>query len=52
MRLLEKQHIESFAKFFVSFQDVTIFGKILKKLNANFSKILKRENLMKILIIL
>ncbi len=50
-----------FAKFSVNFQDVKSFGKILKKLNANLGKILRKEkilqnfenfkeNLMKILI--
>ncbi len=41
MWLLKKQPLESFAKFSVSFQDVTSFGKIF----VNF-----KENLMKILI--
>ncbi len=42
--LLEKQPFESFVKFFVNFQDVTSFGKILKKRNANFGKF-KSQNL-------
>ncbi len=32
MWLLEKQPLESFAKFLVNFQDVTSFGKFLKNL--------------------
>ncbi len=61
MWLLEKQHFESFAKFFVNFQDVTSFGKIkrnLMQISVKFwkkRKFLKifvnfKENLMKILI--
>ncbi len=57
----QKQAFENFAKFFVNFQDVTSFGKILKELCAYFGKILRKkkffqifvnfkENLMKILI--
>ncbi len=46
MWLFEKQHFESFAKFSVGFQDVTSFGKILKKLNANFDKILRKEKIL------
>ncbi len=41
----QKQHFESFAKFSVNFQDVTSFGEILKKLNANFGKILRKEKI-------
>ncbi len=37
---------ESFANFSVNFQDVTSFGKILKKLNANFGKILRKEKIL------
>ncbi len=47
MRLFKKQPFESFAKFSVSFQDVTSFGKNLKKLNANFGKILRKEKILK-----
>ncbi len=37
---------ESFEKFSINFQDVTNFGKILKKLNANFGKILREEKIL------
>ncbi len=40
-----KTPFKSFAKFFVSFQDVASFGKILKKLHANFGKILRKEKI-------
>ncbi len=40
-----KTDFENFAKFSVNFQDVTSFGKILKKLNANFGKILRKEKM-------
>ncbi len=43
--LLEKQPFESFAKFSVNFQDVTSFGKMLKKFNSNFGKILRKEKI-------
>ncbi len=35
-----------FANFSVNFQDITSFGKILKKLSANFSKILRKEKIL------
>ncbi len=37
---------ESFAKFSVNFQDVTRFGKVLKKPNPNFGKILRKEKIL------
>ncbi len=40
-----EQPFESFAKFFVNFQDVTSFGRILKKPNANFGKIWRKEKI-------
>ncbi len=43
---LEKQPFESFGKFSVNLQDVTSFGKILKKINANFGKILRKEKIL------
>ncbi len=46
VKLLEKQPFGSFAKFSVNFQDVTSFGKILKTLNANFGKILKKKKII------
>ncbi len=42
---LEKQPFKNFATFSVNFWDVTGFGKILKKLNANFGKILRKEKI-------
>ncbi len=45
MWLLEKQPFESFAKFSDNFQDFTSFGKTLKKLNANFGKILRKKKI-------
>ncbi len=47
MWLPEKQPFESFVKFFVNFQNVTSFGKISKKLTANFGKILREEKIVK-----
>ncbi len=41
-----KQPFESFAKFFVNFQDVASFGKILKKFIANFGKISRKEKIL------
>ncbi len=34
------------ANFSVNVQNITSFGKILKKLNANFVKILRKENIL------
>ncbi len=45
-----KTAFRKFAKFFVNFQDVTSFGKILKKLNANFGKILRKKKFFKIFV--
>ncbi len=42
-----KTALRSFAKFSVNFQDVISFGKILKKLKANFRKILRKEKIFK-----
>ncbi len=50
MWLLQKQPFESFAKFPVNFQDVISFGEILKKLNANFGKILKKRKFLKMFV--
>ncbi len=38
-----KTALRKFCKISASFQDVTSFGKILKKLIANFGKILRKE---------
>ncbi len=43
--LKKKTAFRKFSKFSVSFQDVTSFGKIFKKLNTNFGKILKKKKI-------
>ncbi len=37
--------LRNFSSHSVNFEDVTSFGKILKKLNANFGKILRKEKI-------
>ncbi len=41
-----KKAFEVFAKFSVDFQDVTSFGKMLEKLNANFGELLRKEKIL------